>query len=73
MVAIPLYVKHNIFFREGGAGRFDVSVSPKQTMGKTVCTFLLNFYSSIFLTKSYFENGSPVAKWSRVLIFHYRA
>lgn len=36
MVAIPVYVKHNIFFREGGAGRFDVSISPKQTMGKTV-------------------------------------
>ena len=47
MVAIPLYVKHNIFFREGGAGRFDVSVSPKQTMGKTVSSFLLNSYSGI--------------------------
>ena len=49
MVAIPLYIKHNIFYREGSAGRFDVSVSPKQTMGKTVSidelrsTVLCNF------------------------------
>ncbi|KAG2465347.1 AP3M1 protein, partial [Polypterus senegalus] len=37
LVAIPVYVKHNISFRESGAsGRFDVTIGPKQTMGKTV-------------------------------------
>ncbi|XP_006630318.2 AP-3 complex subunit mu-1 [Lepisosteus oculatus] len=37
LVAIPVYVKHNISFRENGSlGRFDVTVGPKQTMGKTV-------------------------------------
>ncbi|XP_066549662.1 AP-3 complex subunit mu-1 [Amia ocellicauda] len=37
MVAIPVYVKHNINFRESGScGRFDVTVGPKQTMGKMV-------------------------------------
>ncbi|XP_078686355.1 AP-3 complex subunit mu-1-like isoform X1 [Branchiostoma floridae x Branchiostoma belcheri] len=35
MVAIPVYVKPNISFREGGE-RFDVTVGPKQTMGKLV-------------------------------------
>lgn len=38
MVAIPIYLKHNIFYREGSAGRFDVSVSAKSTMGKSVST-----------------------------------
>uniref|UniRef100_W5MAI4 AP-3 complex subunit mu-1 n=1 Tax=Lepisosteus oculatus TaxID=7918 RepID=W5MAI4_LEPOC len=37
LVAIPVYVKHNISFRENGSlGQFDVTVGPKQTMGKTV-------------------------------------
>ncbi|XP_013380709.1 AP-3 complex subunit mu-1-like [Lingula anatina] len=36
LVAIPVYLRHNISFREGSGGRFDVSVGPKQTMGKTV-------------------------------------
>lgn len=36
MVAIPVYVRHTISFREGAAGRFDVTIGPKQTMGKTI-------------------------------------
>ena len=35
-IPIPIYVKHNIQFREGGSGRFELTVGPKQTMGKTV-------------------------------------
>ena len=58
MVAIPVYIKHNIFFREGGAGRLDISISPKQTMGKTV-----NFGYSIYMWAS--TGGKPVF---RVLI-----
>ncbi|XP_073452860.1 AP-3 complex subunit mu-1 [Aquarana catesbeiana] len=35
LVAIPVYVKHNIIFQENSSsGRFDVTVGPKQNMGK---------------------------------------
>ncbi|XP_054720314.1 AP-3 complex subunit mu-1-like [Uloborus diversus] len=36
MVAIPLYVRHHVSFKEAGGGRMDITVGPKQTMGKTV-------------------------------------
>ncbi|OWF39923.1 AP-3 complex subunit mu-1-like [Mizuhopecten yessoensis] len=36
LVAIPIYLKHSIMFREGSSGRFEVTVGPKTTMGKTV-------------------------------------
>ncbi|KAL7981326.1 hypothetical protein Chor_002222 [Crotalus horridus] len=37
LVAIPVYVKHNITFRDSSSlGRFEITVGPKQTMGKTV-------------------------------------
>lgn len=36
MVAIPVYVKHSIMYREGSSGRFDVTIGPKQNMGKTI-------------------------------------
>ncbi|KAB7497108.1 UNVERIFIED_CONTAM: hypothetical protein RMT77_004930 [Armadillidium vulgare] len=36
VVAIPLYVRHNISFREVGGGRLDITVGPKQTMGRVV-------------------------------------
>lgn len=37
LVAIPVYVKQNInFFETGPCGRLDITVGPKQTMGKTV-------------------------------------
>lgn len=36
-MAIPVYVKHNISFRDSSSlGRFEITVGPKQTMGKTV-------------------------------------
>ncbi|XP_067093142.1 AP-3 complex subunit mu-1 isoform X2 [Osmerus mordax] len=36
-VAIPVYVKQNInFFDSASCGRLDITVGPKQTMGKTV-------------------------------------
>ncbi|KAL3124911.1 hypothetical protein niasHT_001804 [Heterodera trifolii] len=34
VVAIPLYVRHNILLKNGAAGRFELMVSPKQSMGK---------------------------------------
>jgi len=36
IVAIPIYLRHSISIREGSAGRLDITVGPKQTMGKTV-------------------------------------
>lgn len=37
LVAIPVYVKHNISFRDSTSlGRFEITVGPKQTMGKTI-------------------------------------
>ncbi|KAI5088104.1 AP-3 complex subunit mu-2 [Silurus meridionalis] len=43
LVAIPVYVKHNISFREGSSqGRFDLTLGPKQTMGKAVESVLVS-------------------------------
>nr|CAD7442817.1 unnamed protein product [Timema bartmani] len=36
IVAIPIYIRHNISFREAGGGRLDLTVGPKQTIGRTV-------------------------------------
>lgn len=33
VVAIPIYVRHNVNFKEG---RLDITVGPKQTIGRTV-------------------------------------
>ncbi|KAG9334362.1 hypothetical protein JZ751_008181 [Albula glossodonta] len=42
LVAIPVYVKHNITFREGSSqGRFELTLGPKQTMGKAVESVLV--------------------------------
>ncbi len=38
MVAIPVYIRHNISYKEGSSGRLDITVGPKQTMGKPVST-----------------------------------
>lgn len=34
VVAIPLYIRHNIVLKNGAAGRFELTVGPKQSMGK---------------------------------------
>jgi len=39
VVAIPVYLRHSISIREGSGGKLDITVGPKQTMGKTVSTF----------------------------------
>ncbi|CAF0751742.1 unnamed protein product [Didymodactylos carnosus] len=36
VISIPIYVKHNVQFRDGSGGRFELTVGPKQTMGKTL-------------------------------------
>lgn len=36
-MTIPVYVKQNIsFFETGSGGRLDITIEPKQAMGKTV-------------------------------------
>lgn len=43
LVAIPVYVKHNITFREGSSqGRFELTLGPKQTMGKGLEAVLIS-------------------------------
>ncbi|XP_061545919.1 AP-3 complex subunit mu-1 [Phycodurus eques] len=45
LVAIPVYVKQNISFMEtGSCGRLDVTIGPKQTMGKTVEGLLVTIH-----------------------------
>lgn len=36
IVAIPIYVRHNISFKEIGGGRLDITIGPKQTIGRSV-------------------------------------
>merc|ERR550532_320384 len=36
VVAIPVYVRHSLNWLGGTQGRFDITVGPKQTMGRTV-------------------------------------
>lgn len=36
IVAIPIYVRHNISLKDSGGGRLDITVGPKQTIGRTV-------------------------------------
>ncbi|GLV41274.1 carmine [Carabus blaptoides fortunei] len=35
-VALPIYVRHNLIVRSGEQGRLDITVGPKQTLGRTV-------------------------------------
>ena len=35
-VAIPVYVRHSLSWVGGTQGRLDITVGPKQTMGRTV-------------------------------------
>lgn len=36
VVAIPLYLRHNLSWQGGSQGKLDMTVGPKQTMGRTV-------------------------------------
>jgi hypothetical protein len=49
-ISIPIYVKHNIQFREGSTGRFELTVGPKQTMGKTVRIIFVNSIQSFLFS-----------------------
>lgn len=36
VVGIPIYIRHNISFKDIGGGRLDITVGPRQTLGRTV-------------------------------------
>lgn len=36
VVAIPIYVRHSVSAKSGEQGRLDITVGPKQTLGRTV-------------------------------------
>lgn len=45
LVAIPVYVKQSIsFFETGPCGRLDITIGPKQTMGKTVENMMVTIH-----------------------------
>ncbi|CAF2850650.1 unnamed protein product [Rotaria sp. Silwood2] len=71
-ISIPIYVKHNIQFREGSSGRFELTVGPKQTMGKTLeavvieCTMpksVLNCTLTPTQGKSTFDPVKKILVW----------
>ena len=35
-IQVPIYARHNIVYREGSSGRFDLTLGHKNTAGKTV-------------------------------------
>lgn len=42
VVAIPIYIRHNLSIKSGEQGRLDITVGPKQTLGRTVEGELVN-------------------------------
>ncbi|CAL4121195.1 unnamed protein product, partial [Meganyctiphanes norvegica] len=72
VVAIPLYIRHNISFRDVGGGRCDITVGPKQTMGRTVEQVVievpmpkcvLNCNLTVTQGKYSFDPVSKVLRW----------
>ena len=42
-VAIPVFVRHQLTFAAAtGTGKLDISIGPKQTMGRNVSTFFIS-------------------------------
>lgn len=61
MVAIPIYVRHSILLKGGTNGRIELTVGPKQSMGKVVnfaflCIFFYFFVKYILISFSLFIN-----------------
>ena len=52
MVAIPVYLRHNISYKEGTSGRLDITVGPKQTMGKLVSYYLQYKFDQVLVLTS---------------------
>lgn len=43
IVAIPIYIRHMLALKEAtsGSGRLDITVGPKQTLGRTVSIYIV--------------------------------
>ncbi|CAF1037662.1 unnamed protein product [Rotaria sordida] len=72
-ICMPIYVKHHIQYREGSSGRFELTVGPKQTMGKSLenviieCTMpksVLNCTLTPSQGKSTFDPIKKILIWS---------
>lgn len=50
MVAIPVYVRHTISLKPGTTGRVELTVGPKQSMGKVVGVVVLVLIFAIFIS-----------------------
>lgn len=44
VVAIPIYVRHNLSFKTGEQGKLDITVGPKTTLGRTVESVKLEIF-----------------------------
>jgi AP-3 complex subunit mu len=50
IVAIPVYVRHSLSLREtGSGGRLDITLGPKQTLGRTVNVLSINQFFIIYI------------------------
>lgn len=47
IVAIPIYIRHMLALKETatGSGRLDITVGPKQTLGRTVSVHIMIKYT----------------------------
>lgn len=56
IVAIPIYIRHMLALKETatGSGRLDITVGPKQTLGRTVNTLITIKILIIFMFDKYF-------------------
>lgn len=61
VVAIPIYVRHNLTLRSNGdQGRLDLTVGPKQTMGRTLESKDMALKLLILITDSSCVRESPL-------------
>jgi AP-3 complex subunit mu len=56
IVAIPIYIRHTLALKETttGSGRLDITVGPKQTLGRTVNTLIIVKILIVFMFNKYF-------------------
>ncbi len=55
IVAIPVSVRHLISFKEAGGGRLDVTLGPRQTMGRVVSYLPFNNQSEVVVSSDQSE------------------
>lgn len=52
VVGIPIYIRHNISFKDIGGGRLDITVGPRQTLGRTVSILIVYIWLKILNLKA---------------------